>query len=269
MGIVNVTPDSFSVTGWRPRAWASTTSRPLAWRRARVRRGRSRDRRRRRRVDLPRGAYGDHAEVDAESEAAVAVPVVRALADDLGDRAIVSIDTSKGSVARAALGAGAGIVNDVGRATRPGDGGRRGRERRPHRPHAQPGGDPLPERRLRRRDQLAARGDRRRPVAWRAARPDHRRPGHRLRQGHRREPGDPPPSRGVQGGARRAAAPARDESQAVPRRAPGRGGTRRPGRRNGGHRRPRHRRGRRHRPRPRRRARRAHARAVSDAIIRR
>jgi dihydropteroate synthase len=66
----------------------------------------------------PRSAYGDHPEVDAETEAALAVPVVAALAEALGDRALVSIDTSKGSVARAALQAGARIVNDVWAAQR-------------------------------------------------------------------------------------------------------------------------------------------------------
>jgi dihydropteroate synthase len=61
----------------------------------------------------PRNAYGDHPPMSPEREVALAVPVVRAIADDLGDRALVSIDTAKGSVARAALAAGATIVNDV------------------------------------------------------------------------------------------------------------------------------------------------------------
>lgn len=61
----------------------------------------------------PRNAYGEHAPVSAEAEAAVAIPVVRALADALGDRVVLSIDTSKGAVAREALAAGATIVNDV------------------------------------------------------------------------------------------------------------------------------------------------------------
>jgi dihydropteroate synthase len=39
--------------------------------------------------------------------------VVRALVAGVGSRALVSIDTSKGSVARAAVEAGAAIVNDV------------------------------------------------------------------------------------------------------------------------------------------------------------
>ncbi|HEX7224431.1 MAG TPA: dihydropteroate synthase, partial [Candidatus Limnocylindria bacterium] len=66
----------------------------------------------------PRNAYGDHPEVDAETEAALAVPVVRALADAFGDRVHVSIDTSKGGVAAAAVAAGATIVNDVWAARR-------------------------------------------------------------------------------------------------------------------------------------------------------
>ena len=135
MGIVNLTPDSFSGDGLAAEGMGvdDVVAAAVAQARAFVEAGAEI-------VDVGaerprlRGAYGDHAEVDAESEAAVAVPVVRALADDLGDRAIVSIDTSKGSVAHAALGAGAGIVNDVWRATRPGDGGRSCRERRPHRP---------------------------------------------------------------------------------------------------------------------------------------
>jgi dihydropteroate synthase len=66
----------------------------------------------------PRAAYGDHPEVDATAEEALAIPVVTALAERFGDRAIVSIDTSKGSVARSALAAGATMVNDVSAARR-------------------------------------------------------------------------------------------------------------------------------------------------------
>jgi len=66
----------------------------------------------------PRQAYGDHPEVDAVSEAALAVPVVQALSIELGDRAWISIDTSKGEVASAASAAGATIVNDVWAAQR-------------------------------------------------------------------------------------------------------------------------------------------------------
>lgn len=66
----------------------------------------------------PRDAYGEHPEVDAATEASLAVPVVRAIADALGEQVLVSIDTSKGSVARAAIEAGAGMVNDVWAARR-------------------------------------------------------------------------------------------------------------------------------------------------------
>jgi dihydropteroate synthase len=66
----------------------------------------------------PPSVYGEHAPVSAEEEARLAVPVVAALVAELGDRALVSIDTSKGPVARAALAAGATIVNDVWAARR-------------------------------------------------------------------------------------------------------------------------------------------------------
>ncbi len=61
----------------------------------------------------PAQFYGDHPPVSADDEAALAVPVVAALARAFAARALVSIDTSKGSVARLALAAGAEIVNDV------------------------------------------------------------------------------------------------------------------------------------------------------------
>ena len=56
--------------------------------------------------------------MDATTEEALAVPVVVALVERFGDQAVVSIDTSKGSVARAALAAGASMVNDVWAARR-------------------------------------------------------------------------------------------------------------------------------------------------------
>ncbi len=61
----------------------------------------------------PAQFYGERLPVDAEAEAASAVPVVAALARAFDGRAAVSIDTTKGTVARAALEAGATIVNDV------------------------------------------------------------------------------------------------------------------------------------------------------------
>lgn len=56
--------------------------------------------------------------MDGAEEAAMVVPVVVALARAFSARAMVSIDTSKGEVARTALAAGAGMVNDVWAARR-------------------------------------------------------------------------------------------------------------------------------------------------------
>jgi len=119
MGIINVTPDSFSGDGLArgDRDLAGVVDAALGQARAFVDAGAEL-------VDVgaestrPRSAYGDHPEVDPEIEAAVAVPVVRALTESLGDRAMVSIDTSKGSVARACVAAGAAMVNDVWAARR-------------------------------------------------------------------------------------------------------------------------------------------------------
>jgi dihydropteroate synthase len=119
MGIVNVTPDSFSGDGLAEegRSTDEIVTAALAQARGFVEAGAEV-------LDVgaestrPRNAYGDHPEVDAETEAALAIPVVTALVGELGDRAHVSIDTSKGSVARAALTAGATIVNDVWAARR-------------------------------------------------------------------------------------------------------------------------------------------------------
>ena len=119
MGIVNVTPDSFSGDGLAApgRDVNAVVAAALAQARAFVDAGAEL-------LDVgaessrPRNAYGEHPDVDAETEAALAIPVVRALVTELGDRAAVSIDTSKGAVARAALAAGATIVNDVWAARR-------------------------------------------------------------------------------------------------------------------------------------------------------
>jgi dihydropteroate synthase len=119
MGIVNVTPDSFSGDGLAAEGRSSDeiVGAALALAGAFVEAGAEI-------IDVgaestrPRGAYGDYPEIDAEAEAALAVPVVRAIAAELGARAHVSIDTSKSSVAAAALEAGATIVNDVWAALR-------------------------------------------------------------------------------------------------------------------------------------------------------
>jgi dihydropteroate synthase len=119
MGIINVTPDSFSGDGIAPpgSGTAEVVAAAVAQARAFVEAG----------ADIldvgaestrPASVYGEHAGVVAASEIAAAVPVVAALAREFGERALVSVDTSKGAVARAALAAGAGMVNDVWAARR-------------------------------------------------------------------------------------------------------------------------------------------------------
>jgi dihydropteroate synthase len=98
MGVVNVTPDSFSDGGLFLDAEAAIAhGRELAGQGAEI-------------LDVGGESTRPGAEeVSAEEELARVVPVVRGLADT----ATVSIDTSKLSVAEAALQAGASIVNDV------------------------------------------------------------------------------------------------------------------------------------------------------------
>ena len=114
MGIINVTPDSFSGDGLAgpdrapAEIVAAAVERAVAFADAGAEI-----------VDIgaessrPRQAYGEHPAVDEATELAAAVPVVRAVHEAVGMRVLVSIDTSKGAVARAAVDAGARIVNDV------------------------------------------------------------------------------------------------------------------------------------------------------------
>jgi dihydropteroate synthase len=119
MGIVNLTPDSFSGDGLATpdRSPDELVAAAVAQARAFVDAGAEI-------VDIggestrPRQAYGEHPEVDEATELALAIPIVRALVAEIGDRAMVSIDTSKGAVAHAATEAGARIVNDVWAARR-------------------------------------------------------------------------------------------------------------------------------------------------------
>jgi len=114
MGIINVTHDSFSGDGIAlpGRSEAEVVAEALELGRTFVDAG----------ADIldvgaessrPAQFYGEHPGIAAEDEAALAVPVVAALARAQGARALVSIDTTKGLVARGALAAGASIVNDV------------------------------------------------------------------------------------------------------------------------------------------------------------
>jgi len=119
MGILNVTDDSFSGDGLAPAHRSSADVVAAAVKQARdfVAAGATI-------LDVggessrPAAVYGEHPAVDADTEIRRTLPVVEALVTELGDRAVVSIDTTKGAVARAALAAGAGMVNDVWAARR-------------------------------------------------------------------------------------------------------------------------------------------------------
>lgn len=114
MGIVNLTPDSFSGDGLAPEGRPIDEVVAAAREQAAGFAAGGADL-----LDVgaessrPAQFYGEHPRPTPEAEAALAVPVVRALAEAHGSRTMVSIDTTRGSVARAALEAGAGMVNDV------------------------------------------------------------------------------------------------------------------------------------------------------------
>lgn len=119
MGVINLTPDSFSGDGLVPDGADApdVVAAALAQAEQFVAAGAQL-------LDVggestrPRQFYGDRPAVSAASERDAVVPVVAALAERFGDDALVSIDTWKGSVARASLAAGARMVNDVWAARR-------------------------------------------------------------------------------------------------------------------------------------------------------
>jgi dihydropteroate synthase len=119
MGIINVTPDSFSGDGLAQagRSEAEILAAALEQARSYVEAG----------ADIldvgaessrPAQFYGEHPAISEADEVALAVPVVAALARAFGPDVVVSVDTSKSSVARSALAAGATMVNDVWAARR-------------------------------------------------------------------------------------------------------------------------------------------------------
>lgn len=99
MGVVNVTPDSFSDGGRWP-----TTQAAIAQGRSLVAEGAAI-------IDVGGESTrpGAH-RVDADVEASRVIPVIRQLA---AEGVVCSVDTSRAAVAHAALEAGAAIVNDV------------------------------------------------------------------------------------------------------------------------------------------------------------
>jgi dihydropteroate synthase len=114
MGIINLTPDSFSGDGLAPpgRSQAEIVAAAIRQARGFLEAGAEI-------LDVgaessrPAQFYGEHPLLEPEAEAAIAIPVVAALARTFDGEAIVSIDTAKGVVAAMALEAGARIVNDV------------------------------------------------------------------------------------------------------------------------------------------------------------
>ena len=114
MGVINLTPDSFSGDGLATpnRDAAAVTAAAVEQGAAFVEAG----------ADIldigaessrPTQFYGEHPPISADAEVGLVVPVIEALAADAGQEILLSIDTVKGAVARAALAAGAGMVNDV------------------------------------------------------------------------------------------------------------------------------------------------------------
>ncbi|MEX2617878.1 MAG: dihydropteroate synthase [Alphaproteobacteria bacterium] len=100
MGILNVTPDSFSGDGVASTAAAVAQARAFAASGADI-------------VDIGGESTRPGAEaIGAAAEAARVLPVIAAVRDALPDM-VVSIDTYRAKVAEAALDAGADIINDV------------------------------------------------------------------------------------------------------------------------------------------------------------
>jgi dihydropteroate synthase len=102
MGVVNITPDSFSDGGRFADAPAA-----VAHARALVAAG----------ADLldvgGESTRPGAARVDADEQIRRVLPVIQSLREELTDRCLISIDTTRAPVARAALDAGASIINDI------------------------------------------------------------------------------------------------------------------------------------------------------------
>jgi dihydropteroate synthase len=111
MGIINVTPDSFSGDGLLAKTGGSSTARDapsLALRQALRMSAAGADL-----LDVGgQSTRPGHQAIDVQEELARVLPVVRAISGELPDVPL-SIDTTRAEVAAAALEAGARVVNDV------------------------------------------------------------------------------------------------------------------------------------------------------------
>lgn len=102
MGILNVTPDSFS-DGGQYNQVDSAVRRALEM----IEEGADI-------IDIGgESTRPGHVPVSADEELARVIPVIRAVRDAVGDRALLSIDTYKAQVAREAILAGADWMNDI------------------------------------------------------------------------------------------------------------------------------------------------------------
>jgi len=102
MGILNVTPDSFS-DGGLYNSLETAVQRALQM----VDEGADI-------IDIGgESTRPGHAPVSADEEMRRVIPVIRAVREAVGDRALISVDTYKAEVARAAIHAGADWMNDI------------------------------------------------------------------------------------------------------------------------------------------------------------
>jgi dihydropteroate synthase len=109
MGILNVTPDSFSGDGLIEASLSQEeiVARALAQARSFVEEGAML-------IDVGgESTRPNFAPIGLEEELARVIPVIRALHDSLPGEVIISIDTYKAEVAREALDAGASLINDI------------------------------------------------------------------------------------------------------------------------------------------------------------
>lgn len=107
MGIVNVTPDSFSGDGVMTCSGGDFVARAVDQGLRMVEDGAEI-------LDIGgESSRPGHVQISAEEELRRVIPVVEKLAISCCDRCFLSVDTTKASVAAAALDAGASVINDI------------------------------------------------------------------------------------------------------------------------------------------------------------